>query len=216
MLGWCSVAIMRTSFSKSTLSSAWASANKILNATGVCLHSAAITIPNEPRPNSTPSLSVSLEIFQSFISRSFIFDGDPPPPLGRFTVAVVFGRPAAPRDGDRLAAGARGASWGRAPPGAGTFWAPRVARGGDAGVDVFDAGRGMQGFWQAAARTSARYRSLPVRACALRPALLLRARWSASLRTELRLRLPPRHAQCWYALSNLAIRRKDKPTRPHR
>mmetsp|Transcript_25832 Transcript_25832/g.66999 ORF Transcript_25832/g.66999 Transcript_25832/m.66999 type:complete len:290 (-) Transcript_25832:1236-2105(-) len=102
MFGWCSVAIILTSFSNNTLSSAWASANKIFKATGVCLHSAAITMPNEPRPNSTPSFSVSFEIFQSFISRSFIFDGDPPPPLGRFTIVrgvVGRARGLRPRDG---------------------------------------------------------------------------------------------------------------------
>ena len=49
---------------ENTLSSAWASANKIFNATGVCLH-AAITMPKLP-PNSA-QLGVSLEIFQSFI-----------------------------------------------------------------------------------------------------------------------------------------------------
>ena len=93
---------MRTSFSKRTLSSAWASAKRIFSATGVCRHSAALrgdsnqrgleadlarsrartaprrdaaarmTMPNDPRPSSTPSFSVSLLTFQSFISRSFI------------------------------------------------------------------------------------------------------------------------------------------------
>ena len=116
---------MRTSFSKSTLSSAWASANRIFNATGVCLHSAAMTIPKDPRPNSTPSLSVSLEIFQSFISRSFIFDGDPPPPLGRFTVLVVSRsarRTARRGTGSPLL---RGAFLGVPRLAGGTFYAPR-------------------------------------------------------------------------------------------
>ena len=84
-----------------------------------------------PRPNSTPSLSVSLEIFQSFISRSFIFDGDPPPPLGRFTVAVGFGRPRARFETARRGTGSpllRGAFLGAPPPGAGSFWAPRGSR----------------------------------------------------------------------------------------
>ena len=107
-----------------------------------------MTIPKDPRPNSTPSLSVSLEIFQSFISRSFIFDGDPPPPLGRFTIVrgvVGRARGLRPRDGGPAfpRRGARGAFLGGASAGRRVVLGAARARGGGVGVDVFDAASGI-------------------------------------------------------------------------
>jgi hypothetical protein len=152
-------------------------------------------------------LSVSLEIFQSFISRSFIFDGDPPPPLGRFTIVrgvVGRARGLRPRDGGparRCSAALPGGRLRRA-PGRSRRRAGSRRRCG-CGLFRCTAGnvqnRGLAG---PGLRYSVAYASL----CCARVGDNASASFASRAEPRCMHRLKSRwtHAtQCWYALSNL-------------